>query len=164
MFKFLSGNINYLTYSGSWYRKIKKDVYHVITVFNWKDSVGEKEAKEIGAIYNISLDEIDLSIIPKEGIDKALEYCGLDQMENINEIKESNKLKDQLILVESLKSYGQFAPLHSRNGNNFKKLFKECKNISNQISYDYGLHELYMEKPVNKIGTNARNYMLGNII
>src|SRR5690606_25842047 len=143
-------------YGGKWYRKIDQNRYHVIDLINWKEMCGSNAPPET---YNVDLSEIDISgpmlsdalrslDQPSDGLD---EYG--DPLSNFD-----------LIKVVCLHAYGAKAPLGSWDGNNFHKLMAEAKKLSNELVKNHDLYERHMNRPVNKIGTSARDYARGEIL
>ncbi len=152
-FKFLTGDTNYLDYGGKWYRQINDRCYHVINLVNMWDATGEENQPK----YNIQLEEINLDEISQKNIDSAISCCGFDD-EQIEEVESG---KNDLWLIESISTYGCFAHMGNWDGNNFKKLF----NLASEESYNLNnerYHESRMNRPVNKIGSTAREMMQGD--
>lgn len=146
-FRFLTGDVNYTTYGGKWYRKIDSNdsiVYHVIELINMIEATGEEDQDT----YNVSLQEIDLSTCD---IASALKCCSYENESNLSE----------LIIVESISSYGSWAPMGSWEGNNYKILLQKARAESHSLdNYDY--HEKQLERPVNQLGSTAREYASGD--
>jgi len=57
--KFLTGDINWQQYSGSWYRRLEDRQYQVIELINLKDAMGD----DANVTYSISLRYVDLDEI-----------------------------------------------------------------------------------------------------
>lgn len=150
-FRFLSGD-----YGGKWYQRVGSGRYHIIELINWVDAVGAHEAEFIGATYNVSLSEVDLLAAPDSNIDDALSSWSWTR-EDLKEYPDP-----ALVLAEVLYSYGNYAPLWQEDGNNYRKLLKAAKAES--LSLDDGdAYEAAMNRPVNAIGSTAREYAQGDI-
>lgn len=104
---------NYFYYNDSetWYR---------VELLNWKNSVGEREAKEVGYTYCVTLDVIHINSVSCDEIRQALDYVGsLD--------KDASEISPKEI-VWSLFEYGlSYDRVISENGNNYKKLLAEAR-------------------------------------
>lgn len=64
--------------------------------------------------------------------------------------------------VENASRYGLGAPLWNECSNNLKKLLSAAKQESRELEEDIGLHEERMNRPVNKLGSTAREYGQGD--
>jgi hypothetical protein len=65
-------------------------------------------------------------------------------------------------LAECCDSYGVHAPLGSWQGNNARNLLRQAYRLANELLDGEAL-ESQLEKPVNKIGSTAREFMAGDI-
>lgn len=142
---FLTGDVNYLLYGGSWYRKITKTVYHVIDLVNLKDS-----GVEVGYTYAVELREIDINNIH---LKDALNCCGWYIRKEISDI---NK-------VEALSTYGTFFPMGSWSGNNSRDLIRSAKLESEKIVTSKTYHSEKLLRPVNRLGMTAYEYGVGDM-
>lgn len=152
-FKFLTGDVNYLDYGAKWYRVIPgtNDLrYHVIELINWEDAVGRDA--EGGPTYNMDLSEIDLGAISEETIRQAIDSCGWLDEDDLTE----------LAIVEACHGYGCKAPLWNEDGNNFRELMAEAKRQSRELD-DPEAHEVAMQRPVNRLGETASEFMRGDL-
>ena len=148
-FKFLTGDINWQTYGGKFVSKKLNngdfDYWLVLEVINMHDATGEESIEK----YNVSINAVSPEQAGKENLDKALECCGVPEME----------LTD-LMKVEALDSYGVRAPLWSGNSNNINKLLKEAKK---QAQLTEMLLGFAMDKPLNKIGSTGWEFIKGDL-
>lgn len=155
-FTFLIGDRNWQTYGGKFVSAKQNsgefDYWFVMDVLNWEDAVGEREAKEVGATYCVSLYSVSPSEAGADSLKSAFECYGMD----------SEDLKaDPLVQVEALVSYGTYAQLWSQNGNNLAKLMRQAREQARISSMLYGF---YMDKPANRIGTSNWDMQRGNIL
>lgn len=111
-FHWLTGDVNYKDYGGTWYRVDDPTTYTTIELINM-DEV-DKDCKE--GQYLCIVNEIDTDCGP-ERIESALSCVGY----NPDEIKE-----DPLLLVEALQCYGGNT-YHHAYGNNYRKLLAHVK-------------------------------------
>ncbi len=169
-FKFLTGDVSYTDYGGKWWKRMSGRRYHVIELLNWQEAVGERDAAEIGATYNVSLSEMDLDVIPAKEIASALRSCGWEIVANGDIENEHDgatvaaKGADyyDLVIVEACHGYGLKAPLSDENGNSYHKLMREAVSYSHRLRTPRE-HRKAMRKPVNRIGSTAAEYMQGDI-
>lgn len=164
-FKWLTGDCNFVDYGGKWIRRVGERRFHIIELMNWIEAVGEREAAEVGAKYCVDLSEVDLTAIDPT---KALKSCGYEQADSgaIVQPCDGAEICDaahaDLCIAEACHGYGANAPLWGESGNNYLKLMRSARSFSRSLD-DAAAHEDAMDRPVNKIGTSARNYMIGNL-
>lgn len=147
--------------------------FHVLKVEHteeWGDNAQEEYGK-----YHVSLSEIDLSAFDWALVCDVLRSCGWKLVAH-----EDTGLPAILCLydgtyvakfphvdaclVEAAHGYGAKAPLWDSSGNNLRKLVREAIRDSTYLCRDVDAHEeRYENTPVNKIGSSARNYMLGHL-
>ena len=154
-FKFLTGNLDYLTYGAKWFRLIPETrEYHILELINWEDSCGEAEAKQVGSTYCMDLSIVDLDMIDTAHLESALECYGvsLDQDGMTDEWR-----------AEAYHGYGLRAPIDSANTSNFHRTFRNLARQSREISRDASTKRKSMQRPVNKIGSTAAEYMCGDL-
>jgi len=148
-FKFLSGDCDFVTYGGSWVRKVGVGKFHVMKLDNWNEHEDEPELQ-----YNVSLSEIDVAATTDRQMADCLGYSGI-QIDD-EDLTELHK-------VESLHAAGARAPLWEGNGNNYRKLMTEARKYSAQLTNDPELYAYKMSEPVNRLGSTAREYQQGDI-
>lgn len=141
------GDVNYRQYGGKWYRKIDDTTYHIIELINMWDATGEEDQSQ----YNVSLAEIDLMNISDDQIKRCVDSCGWLNNDNLSE----------LMVIESIHSYGIYAPMGDWNGNNYKELLKQAREESHLLD-DSNYHTSQMNRPVNKLGSTAYEYSIGD--
>jgi hypothetical protein len=142
VFRFLTGDVNWLDYGGKWYRKVADTRYHVIDLTNMWDATGDKSAPQ----YNVSLLEVDITSL---------------QLKNAISGYDEDLQDNELVKVDALASYGAGAPLWTQYGGNSKKLLAEARGESRSLD-DPEKYEEAMSRPVNAIGSTAREYAAGD--
>jgi hypothetical protein len=142
---------NWLDYGGTWYRHVTGRRFHFISILNWADTCGEREAAEVGSTYCVDLAEVDLDEIPESEIRSSLASCGCEE-ENPSDLVRAGCCHDS----------GSKAPLSSVNGNNAWRLIREAKAESRALD-DPRKHDTAMERTVNKLGSTAAEYMSGDL-
>jgi len=175
LFKFLGGDCDWATYGGKWYRQTGDNTYHVIELFNWEEACGRDAPDDT---YHVGLSEVDISDL--ERVQEALSSCGwklslvstggavLSGLRVVvvddysGDCVATHKSTVRLCLVEALHSYGAKAPLGQWNGNNHAVLRRQARELALELD-DPTKYEAAMEKPVNQIGSSAREYQRGDI-
>src|SRR5208283_4751461 len=146
-FTFLTGDINWMQYGGTWVSKKLNngefDYWLAIRIINWEDSCGRDAPEET---YNVELLSISLSEAGKDNLASAFRCCGLETE------RDAENRENPLVQVECLLSYGVYAHLWSADGNNAHKLLKEARN---QAMCTSGLYGFYMDKRQNAIGNSG---------
>jgi hypothetical protein len=101
--------------------------------------------------YAAELSLVDLAeISPKERA-SAFRSCGWEGIPD-----------DPAALAEVCYSYGLKAPLWQDSGNNWRKLLAEARREANGFLSEDALAEA-MERPVNKLGSTAAEFMRGDL-
>jgi hypothetical protein len=103
--------------------------------------------------YVVELAEVDLAEISPGQIRQALESCG----------GESGSKAPPLWVAEACHSYGLKAPLGSWEGGNAHKLLREARGEANQLRADPEAREAKLDRPVNAIGSTAREFNRGDL-
>lgn len=151
-FKWLTGDRDYLGCGGKWvsnsFRKSDHPAWFVVELINWENSVGEREAREVGARYNLSLSIVMPGAVAPAEMEAARRSCGWEGMPD-----------DDLARVELLHSYGIYAQTWDRNGNNFGKLWAEMRREVRQYAFTFGF---VLDRPVNAIGASGWDFLSGN--
>lgn len=153
-FHFFTGDVNWLDYGGVWMRHIDGERFHFIRLDNMDEACGRDN--EGHPTYNVDLSEVDLAEIPWTEIASALQCCGCSDPEAATGIEIAE-------LAECVLSYGIASPLHSVNTNNAHKGIAECRRESYRLTRDADAYEAAMERPVNAIGSTAREFGKGDI-
>jgi len=151
-FTFLTGDSDWLSYGGKWispkYNNGDFDYYLVRYLINMEEAVGG-EAK-----YKYL---VQLSVVaPSEVVDyvSVMQSCGRDdeyrQWKNIPDIER----------VEMLADYGIYAHMKEWEGNNYKKLFKQCTDETMLVTNLFGF---YMDRRQNGLGADGWDFVRGNV-
>jgi hypothetical protein len=154
----IGSDVNWIDYGGRWARHIAGTRYHVIRFENceeWCDGATG---------YNCDLQEVDTS---NPQLADAIASCGLDAVNNGDPQDWTDEFGDpvpELAKVEALSGYGAYAPLWQESGSNSHNLLRAAKRESRLLATDDTAYQERMDRPVNAIGTSARNYGLGRIL
>lgn len=141
------GDVDVLGYGGTFVRHVGERRYHAIRFDNMDEACGSDN--EGHPRYHGSLVEVDLDCAD---VDAAAESWCEDASEH-----------DDLALAFMVASYGEYAPLHDEASNNGNKLIRDLKRMSREIEGDSDLYENLMERPVNGIGSTAREFQRGDL-
>lgn len=166
-FDFLTGDMCWEDHGGKWYRRIGDgNLFHVVEIFNWVETVGEAEAPD--DTYHVSLSEVDTN--DEERAKSALESCSFELDEDgsiiaggdiIADIKDEEQWR--IVVCEAMSGYGASAPLEQWGGDDYKELFAKAVAESNLMIDDEDAYEERMESPCNAIGSTRREYARGDI-
>jgi len=102
--------------------------------------------------YCVELSLVDLDVIPASNVESAIASCGWDD----------DMEADDLQIAEACRSYGAKAPLFSDSGNNWRKLLADARREANELASPRKLTAA-MNRPVNKLGSTAAEYMRGDL-
>lgn len=102
--------------------------------------------------YSGSTAIVDLSAIGEEEITSALRSCGLDAEENLAD----------LFVAEACFRHGCKAPVWDESSNSRRYLEREGKRQGRAME-DSDTREEALDRPVNQIGSTAREYMVGDL-
>ena len=120
-FKWLTGDVNWMDHGGKWISsKLNNgefDYWLVLSLDNLYNACGEREAKEMGGKYTVSLDAVAPSQVNEKDFQSAMEGWGMED-------RAVSSLTDEM-KVELLHSYGTHATLWYANGYNASALLKE---------------------------------------
>lgn len=136
-----------LDYGGTNSRCIGKRQFQFVELINMDDACGHDNT---GGKYAVELRLVDLDAISTANIQSALGCCGQEHEQPSDEI-----------LAECCNEYGCHAPLGSWSGNNARKLMAQAYKLANELA-DPAKLESALDKPVNKIGSTAREVMAGD--
>jgi len=141
------GDVNMLDYGGKNIRQSGNRQFQVVELINMDEACGRDNEGQ--PKYVVELRLVDLDALSEATIKSALDSCGWENMQGDNN------------LAECCDSYGAHAPLESFSGNNAHKLLRQAYHAANEL-LDSDSLESALEKPVNKIGSSAREFMNGD--
>lgn len=130
-------------------RCIGKRQFQFVELVNMDDACGRDNKGQ--PKYVVELRLVDLNVISQSNLNSALSYCGQEHVENPSDE----------ILAECCNRYGCNAPLGSWSGNNARKLLRQAYREANSLLDSEAL-ETRLDRPVNKIGSSAREVMAGD--
>lgn len=153
----IGSDVNWIDYGGKWARHIEGTRYHVIRFENcadWGDGATG---------YHCDLSEVD---IDSPQLQSALKCCGYPIEREGKQFFEADRKTPLLPLnaVEALSSYGAHAPLWQASSRNAHALLREAKGESKRLQRDAKAYLKAMDRPVNAIGSTAREYAAGDML
>ena len=141
------GDIDVLGYGGTFVRHVGERRYHAIRFDNMDEACGSDNEGQ--ATYHGSLVEVDLATAD---IESAISSCG-----------DEGETYEDIWLAFMVAGYGEYAPLSDEASNNGNKIIANLKRESREIEGDSGRYEALMDRPVNAIGSTAREFQAGDI-
>lgn len=139
-----------LDYGGKNFRQSGNRQFQVVELINMDEACGRDNEGQPKYIVELRL--VDLAAISEATLKSALDSCGWEKMD-----------QSDLCLAECCDSYGAHAPLESFSGNNAHKLLRQAYKAANALLDESALEE-QLERPVNKIGSSAREFMNGDFM
>ncbi len=110
--------------------------------------------------YSVDLSEVDLGAISAKNKAYAWKSCDGNSMIGSASITAAER---DLITAGCCFEYGQRAPLYEVSTNNVYAGFRKCRAESYSLTRNATEYAARMARPVNKIGSTAREYMQGDI-
>lgn len=154
-FSWLTGDVDWMIF-GKWIsNKLNNgdfDYYLVLEINNLIDIFGEKEAKEMGGTYMVSLSAVAPSEVLEAEVKNVMKSFDVDL--------DFNKMDAQM-QVEVLHSYGIRSEIWNGTGNNARKLLKEARQHAREEgtkSFNESLSRF-----ANKIGHTGANCLRGDL-
>lgn len=151
----IGSDVNWIDYGGRWARKVGAGRYYVVSFENcreWGDGATG---------YHVELNEVDVGTASAETIASACSFVGLPIAGSADYDPHGEPIS-LLQLAEALHSYGAKAPLWSESGTNAHALLRAAKHEARTLASDAAEYEARMSRPVNKIGSTAREYQAGD--
>lgn len=154
-----TGDKNMLDYGGKNYRQSGNRQFQFVELTNMDEACGRDNKGR--PKYHVSLRLVDLNEIKPGVQQRAWEYCGLELPTSGDSHETDTSLRDAMS-AEACDSYGAHANLGQWSGNNARKLLRQAYREANALLQSDAL-ESALDKPVNKIGSTAREMMKGDI-
>ena len=133
---------------GKFYRHTVARQWQFIEVINMDDACGRDNKGQ--PKYVVELRLVDLDVISESNKKSAINFCG----------NGDETVTDERI-AEMCDSYGCRAPIESWSGNNGNQLVARAKRAANEL-LDEAILSAALQKPVNKIGSTAAEFMNGD--
>jgi hypothetical protein len=177
----LCSDVDWIDYHGMWARKVpgsggaSSGAWYILKWTNLLDAGGEDFAD---TPYECEVKFLDLGEVPDKSVDSALRSCGYKMSEDRRTIlmESGEPASDhcpspvfsdgsvELAIVECCIQHGLGAPLESFTGNKWPaRIRAEARRYAEQCMKDSDLLEERLDRPVNGIGSTAREYGIGDI-
>lgn len=147
-----AGDVSWSDYGGKWFRRTTGRRFQVIELTNMNDAVGERDNEGYDT-YVVGLSLVDLDAISADQQASAIRSCGPD---------DAAELTDAWRAVVCYE-FGCKAPLDSWSGNGYSKLLRAARSAAHALKRDALALTERLSRPVNKIGSTAAEYMIGDI-
>lgn len=150
----LGSDSSWEDYGGEWGRKARDGAWYVLRFDNLLDAMGD----EAPCKYSCDVLRVNLAEISEKEIKSALSCVGLD-LENVEP-----KYREQAT-VEACVSYGVYAPLDTIEGDTYPtRIRAEARRTAERYMRDSDALESALDRPVNAIGSTARDFGHGDIL
>jgi hypothetical protein len=130
-------------------RQVAPRRFHYIEVIDMDDACGRDNEGQ--PCYVGSLSEVDLNQVSSDQLRQARKSCGWEDMPETDEAN-----------AEACNSYGNKAPLHEVSTGSRDRAFRECRQESYRLDDDEA-YARALDRPVNKIGSTAREFARGDL-
>ncbi len=145
-----TGDVSPESYGGKWFRRVGHGAYQVIELTNMDEACGRDN--EGHDTYCVELSLVDLNEIPDAEQQCAIRSCGME-----------NEILSHAWLAVACYEYGCKAPLESWSGNAYGKLLRQARSMAHALKRDAAALAERMERPVNRLGSTAEEYMRGDL-
>jgi len=135
---------------GKYARRVGHERWQTIEWTDMDDACGRDNEGE--PRYVVELSEIDLLATSDVQRQSALDCCGIDLP----------AAQHEQVLVEALHDYGARAPLDSWSGNNLRRLLRAARKRAAEIEADADERDAVLSRPVNRLGSTAREFAQGD--
>lgn len=126
------------------------------------DDMWEATGDEDRPHYNVQVMRVDLKEVSDGDIDNAIQSCsGWATREELEE-QVAPRLHAEVI-AEMLASYGQYQPLDQFDGNRLDRVRAEARRCAEEYMRSTHRLDRALDRPVNKIGSTAREYGRGDL-
>lgn len=102
--------------------------------------------------YSADVVMVDLSTIPQVVKDDAINSCGWEDMPT-----------DSRTLAIVCVQYGAYAPLADYSGSNVRDVLRSARREAKRLLKSSNARQEALQKPVNKIGSTAQEFMVGDL-
>jgi hypothetical protein len=151
-------------------RKVDAQHWYVVRVMDLWDATGE----EYGERFNAEVKLLDFTELPRDEIAQAMRSCGWswtlanDAVELTVIDTHSGSIvatgsAAEACIVECCAQYGLGAPLEQFCGKRSINVRAEARRFAEQCMKDAALVERQLDRPVNAIGSTARDFGRGDI-
>jgi len=170
----IGSDVSWDEYDGKWAKRARDGSWYVIDFVNMWEACGEEECKRDGQPqYVCEVKRVDLSDLNSETLASALSCFGYRFLDDAIVSDSGDVLADagpehaatrERVLVEACVGYGNAQPLDSFSGDSYPaRVRAEARRAAEALMRDAVALEERLERPVNAIGSTAREYGRGDI-
>ena len=155
----VGSDVSWEDYGGQWGKRASEGVWFFVKFENMLEYMSEGELKQGGHdVYYAQVKQVDLREVPVSEVESAMKSCGPDDLERYEvEIHEA-------IHATACADYGIYAPLDQFEGKRAAVVRAEAFRAAEEYMVDADSLESALDKPVNKIGSTARDFRMGDCL
>lgn len=155
----IRSDMNWEDYGGLWGKRAAEGVWFFVQFENMREHMSEREMNEGGyPPFYAQVKQVDLKEVPLKELESAMKSCGPDDIEEYDEDVH------ELIHAEACQSYGVYAPLGEHQGCNPVHVRAAAFRSAEEYMVDDESLESALDRPVNAIGSTARDFRGGNVL
>lgn len=148
-------DVNWDAYGGTWAKLGQDGAWYVLQFDNQHEAC---RAEEGLSKYSCQVKRLDLSDLTGKDIQSALESCG-----SVDDELDSEETK-VLRRLDACISYGFGAPLEDFVGDSYpERVRARARRYAIEMMRNKSKLDKRLDRPVNAVGTNARDFGVGNI-
>ena len=152
---FLTGDVNWEDYGGTWARKGADDIWWVLRFDNkaeWGDGASG---------YYCEVFRIDMEEVPPEALQSAIDCCAWTH-DDIRRDCNGDADSMELMYLEALRSYGLGAPMGSFDGNRAMSVRAQARRLAEELGVDDAKCGKLLRRKINQIGSTAADLGRGD--
>lgn len=171
--KTLCSDVNWIDYHGMWAKRAKDGSFYVLRWTNMIDAMGEHDCEADGVdTFECEVKRVPLDELGEAELSKALECCGLRKDESGaiysdggDEVASAeNKERAAFVAVEACIQYGLGEPLETFTSSKRPlSLRAKARRAAEGYMRDASALTSALDRPVNALGSTAREYGRGDI-
>jgi hypothetical protein len=166
----IGGDVNWQDYGAKWARRGRDGSWYVVCFNNMIEACGERDAAEMGYVYEAAVQRADLRELSNDQIKDALDSCGFKlTADGAVDMGAGDLVTDpkeiEALLVEAVTGYGIYAPLDTFTGKvRPANVRANARRRAEWYMRDAVALETALDKTVNRIGTTAREFGRGDAL
>lgn len=168
----LCADVCWERHGGAWARRDARGAFWIVRFSDLEGEIGERDFKGSGLPkFEADVSYVDVAAMSDETVSSALQSCGLrrtadgivsDQGDLVADAADEERMA--WVLAEALHSSGSYAPMHSVGGKSHPmRVRAAAMRFAEEAMRDAAATEALLERPVNAIGSTAREYAAGDI-
>ena len=155
----VGSDVSWEDYGGHWGKRAAEGVWFFVKFENMAEHMSESEMKEGGyALYYAQVKQVDLREVPVSEVEAAMKSCGPDDLSRYDEAEH------EMIHATCCADYGTYAPLDEFQGPRALQVRADAFRCAESYMADADSLDSALDRPVNKIGSTARDFRGGNCL